>query len=180
MEGIEAAIEAAMAEDDRKGATGEWVGVLGFSQGATVAGSLLLRQQGRADSRRKGSGRLAGVRFRFGILIAGSAPLVSLEPERGFRPRLGDAAQLSRTSVPPWEGRRGEHVLRLPTMHIHGTRDPGLERHRQLLEQYCEEGSTRLVEWDGHHKVPIKKTDVAAVVEQVLHVAREVGLLSNQ
>lgn len=47
VEKIEGAVEAAMIEDDAKGATGEWVGILGFSQGAKVAGSLLLRQQGR-------------------------------------------------------------------------------------------------------------------------------------
>lgn len=176
VEGIEGAIEAAMAEDDTKGATGEWVGVLGFSQGAMVAGSLLLRQQERANREAIGSGRLAAVRFRFGVFMAGSAPLVSLEPDMGVMPGLGDASQLSRTSVPVGAGRRRDLVLRLPTVHVHGLRDPGLECHRQLLLQYCEgDESTRLVEWDGNHRVPIKNTEVAAVVRQILDVAREVG-----
>ncbi len=41
-------------------------------------------------------------------------------------------------------GRRGEHLLRLPTIRIHGKGDPRLELHRQLLEQNSEEGSARL------------------------------------
>ncbi|MCJ1460145.1 hypothetical protein MMC28_010524 [Mycoblastus sanguinarius] len=169
---VEAAIEAAITEDNAKGATGEWVGILGFSQGAKVAGSLLLRQQGRADR-----GERSRVRFKFAVLMAGSGPLVSLEPDSGVLPGLGDAAQIK--GVTPWEGMNGEHILRLPTIHVHGIGDPGLELHRQLLEQYCEQGSARLVEWDGNHRVPIKKNDVAAVVEQILDVARETGVLSD-
>lgn len=173
VEEIEAAIEAAMMEDDAKGATGEWVGLLGFSQGAKVAGSLLLRQQGRS-----GRGEIGRLRFRFAVLMAGSDPLVSLKPDGRVEPGLGDAAQIMGVS-PSWKGRRGEHVLRLPTIHVHGTRDPGLELHRQLLKRYCEEGGARLVEWDGNHRVPIKKNDVAAVVDQIRDVAREMRLLSN-
>lgn len=155
-----------MIEDDAKGATGEWVGILGFSQGAKVAGSLLLRQQERS----------CRVRFRFAVLIAGRGPLVSLKPDGRVGPGLSDAGQIMGASS-PWKGRRGEHVLRLPTIHVHGIRDPGLEHHRQLLEQHSEEGSARLVEWDGGHRVPIKKKDVAAVVDEIRNVAREMMVL---
>ena len=160
-----------MKEDDAKGATGEWVGILGFSQGAKVAGSLLLRQQGRGGRGESGRGR-----FRFAVLMAGRGPLVSLRPDGRVGPGLGDAAQITGVSS-PWPGRRGEHALRLPTIHVHGLRDPGLEMHRQLLEQHCEEGSARLVEWDGGHRVPIKKADVAAVVDQIRDVARDMRVL---
>ena len=163
-----------MMEDNAKGATGEWVGILGFSQGAKVAGSLLLRQEGRA-----GRGESSRVRFRFAVLMAGSDPLVSLMPDGRVEPGLGDAAQMMGVSS-PWKGMRGEHVLRLPTIHVHGTRDPGLVLHRQLLEQYCEAGSAKLVEWDGNHRIPIKKKDVAAVVDQIRDVAREMRVLSDQ
>ncbi|KAL8724153.1 MAG: hypothetical protein Q9181_006957 [Wetmoreana brouardii] len=173
VEQIEAAIEAAMADDDAAGATGEWVGVLGFSQGATVAGSLLLRQQERVDEGAIEGGRLAAVRFRFGVLMAGSAPWVSLEPDSGVVLGLGDASQLSGTGGFPRDGRRRKQVLRLPTIHVHGLRDPRLEHHRQLMEQYCEVGSARLIEWDGNHRVPIKMTEAAAVVREILDVASE-------
>ena len=104
---------------------------------------------------------------------------MSLKPDGRVGPGLGDAAELMGVSS-PWKGRWGEHVLGLPTVHVHGMRDKGLELHRQLLEQYCEDGSARLVEWDGDHRVPIKKKDVAAVVDQIRDVAREMRVLSDQ
>ena len=165
-----------MEEDEARGGRGEWVGLVGFSQGAAVAGSLLLRQQGRGG--KGGKGRLGRARFRFGVLMAGSAPLVSLEPERGNVPGLGDAGGLTRIGG-VGVGRWGRHVLQVPTVHVHGLRDPGLERHRVLLERYCEEGSARLVEWEGGHKVPIKRSEVAAVVEGILDVAEEVGAVAH-
>lgn len=160
-----------MREDDAKGATGEWVGILGFSQGAKVAGSLLLREQRRGERSR--------LRFRFAVLMAGRGPLVSLEPDGRVGPGLGDAAQMMGVSS-PWKGRRGEQVLRLPTIHVQGIRDPGLELHKELLEQYCEEGSAKLVEWDGDPRVPIKKDAVTAVVDQIRDVAREMRVLTTQ
>ncbi|KAA8576409.1 hypothetical protein EYC84_006535 [Monilinia fructicola] len=41
---IEESIEKAMREDDAKGATGGWVGLLGFSQGAKIAGSFAFEE----------------------------------------------------------------------------------------------------------------------------------------
>ena len=176
VEEVEAAIEAAMAEDDARNATGDWVGILGFSQGAKVAASLLLRQQMRASQGTASRGNLATATFRFGVLMAGSAPLISLEPDGLVIPGLDDASQLSRFSLDSEEDPRKECLLHLPTIHVHGLRDPGLARHRQLLAQYCEEGErTRLVEWDGDHRIPIKRNDAAAVVKQILDVAAEIG-----
>ena len=174
VEAIEAAIDAAMKEDDVKGATGEWVGILGFSQGAKVAGSLLLRQQMRT-----GWGERHRVRFRFAVLMAGRGPFVSLlKPDGQTGPGLGDAAQMMGVSSPA-AGGCGANVLRLPTIHVHGMRDPGLRFHEQLLDHHCEEGTARLVEWDGDHRVPIKKKDVAAVVNEIREVAREMRVLSD-
>lgn len=48
-EQIGMSLRNAMDEDDRKGATGEWVALLGSSQGAKVYASLLFSQQLRAD-----------------------------------------------------------------------------------------------------------------------------------
>lgn len=163
-----------MMEDDAKGATGEWVGILGFSQGAKVAGSLLLRQQMRT-----GLGERNRVRFRFAVLMAGRGPFVSLlKPDGQIDPGLGDAAQMMGT-FSPWTSGYGGNVLRLPTIHVHGMRDPGLQFHEQLLDHYCEEGTARLIEWDGDHRVPIKKKDVTAVVDEIREVAREMRVLSD-
>lgn len=175
VEEIEESLHAAMREDDQKGATGEWVALLGFSQGAKMCASLLFRQQFRAAKLGK---HRTGTNYRFAVLLAGRGPLVSLDPELVMTPALVDASQIGLSSFPDEHTlRRKEHVLRLPTIHVHGTRDPGLDLHRQLLEQYCEKGSTRLVQWDGDHRVPIKSKDVAAVVAEILDVARETGVL---
>ncbi|KAF3358584.1 hypothetical protein VdG1_00144 [Verticillium dahliae VDG1] len=78
------------------------------------------------------------------------------------------------------EGITGDaHVLKLPTVHVHGLRDPGLEMHRVMMKSYCEEGTTRLVEWNGGHRVPIKQADVDAVVGEILSLGRELGLVDG-
>ena len=172
---IEESLDAAKREDDQKGATGEWVALLGFSQGAKMCASLLLRQQVRSE--KLGEHR-SGTHYRFAVLLAGRGPLVALEPELVMTPALADASQIG---SPTWlhEGLSGrqEHFLHLPTIHVHGLRDQGLDLHRQMLERYCEKENTRLLEWDGDHRVPIKSKDVAAVVAQILDIGKETGVL---
>ena len=171
---IGVSLQATMKEDDRKGATGEWVGLLGFSQGAKVCASLLFRQQVRADKLGK---HQAGSNFRFAVLMAGRGPLVSFDPDLVMNPALVDASQIGLSQPPdPQCLKKKEHVLRLPTIHVHGLWDQGLELHRRLLDGYCGE-NVRVVEWDGNHRVPIKTKDVAAIVHETLVVAREQGVL---
>lgn len=77
-------INDAIDRDNAKGAEGEIVGLLGFSQGAKLAASLLFEQQWRnrnaaiiqnnAEDQKKPN-------FRFGVLLAGRSPLVSLRTE---------------------------------------------------------------------------------------------------
>ncbi|KAM3083969.1 hypothetical protein ACMFMF_001327 [Clarireedia jacksonii] len=156
---IEDSIEKAMKEDDAKGATGAWVGLLGFSQGAKIAGSLLLRKQIREEGGRD----IEGQDWKFAVLMAGRAPLVSLERDQDR-----------------WGGIDENDVLTLPTIHVHGLKDPGLELHRDLLNIWCEKGSARLVEWDGNHRIPIKAQDVEAVVKPILNLAMELDLLAGE
>ncbi|KAL4997565.1 serine hydrolase FSH [Aspergillus recurvatus] len=165
---VDRSLMAAMAADDAAGATGRWVGLLGFSQGAKTAGCLLLRQQlqnattnshfhdARNESALRAPGDPREVDFRFAVLMAGRGPLVLLEEGPETDQRL---------------------QLRLPTIHVHGTRDRDLAKHRELLHRDCEKGSTRLIEWDGAHQVPTKGKDVALVVAAILDVARETGAI---
>ncbi|KAL4876964.1 serine hydrolase FSH [Aspergillus karnatakaensis] len=165
---IEGAIESAMSEDDRLGATGDWVGVLGFSQGAKMAASLLLRAQNfpgyESLRRHKTRGR---VDYKFAVLLAGRAPMVSLTLDEidDFGMGMGMGFGLEPAT------------LHLPTVHVHGLRDPGLELHRELLDYGCETGSARVVEWDGEHRVPIRSEEVMAVVDAVVGVGRETGVI---
>ncbi|KAG4031504.1 hypothetical protein MFRU_009g02750 [Monilinia fructicola] len=154
---IEESIEKAMREDDAKGATGGWVGLLGFSQGAKIAGSLLLRRQIREEGGRD----LEGQDWRFAVLMAGRAPLISLEREQD---RWGQVDE--------------NDILTLPTIHVHGMKDPGLDYHKELLNIWCERGSAQLIEWDGNHRIPIKSADVEAVVTPMLALAKKLGVLT--
>ena len=165
VEQIKESVYAAMDEDNRRGATGEWVGLLGFSQGAKICASLLFSQQIRAEK----WGRVnAGSNFRFAALLAGSAPIISFEPELFMTATFAKASDLS--TLPSLDDemiQRNECLLRLPTIHVHGMRDPGIVRHRNLLK-CCAKDSVRVIEWDGDHRVPIKSKDVAALIEQML------------
>jgi pimeloyl-ACP methyl ester carboxylesterase len=163
---IDECIAAAVRADDARGASGSVVGLLGFSQGAKVAASLLLREQQSIGDSNKGDGGGAAKErgYRFAVLLAGRGPLFvvggHLEPPFN----LGE------------EGRKMR--LQLPTIHVHGLRDSRLEMHRHLLREWCQPGTTRLVEWDGNHRVPIKSQDVSAVVAEVMQVATSLGLMS--
>ncbi|KAG5985261.1 hypothetical protein E4U55_007363 [Claviceps digitariae] len=171
---IDDALREAMARDDATGATGDWVAIMGFSQGAKIAASLMLRQQLRAS---KFGSRQAETSFRFAVLLAGRAPLISMDPELADSPALADAdelttgafAQVTDSFLHMSEG----HLLSLPTIHVHGRQDPGLADHRRLLTDFCRESTTRLVEWDGDHRVVIRKTDVARVAQEILALSRE-------
>ena len=167
----------AMEEDNACGATGEWVGVLGFSQGAKIAASLLFMQQKQTEQLGKGR---AAFNFHFAVILAGRAPLVSLDPRLITSPLLADPGQstMAFERFPDEHNCEDQdHILRLPTVHVHGQQDQGLHLHRRLLKQYCHEDSTRLVEWDGDHRVPVKTRDVAAVVKQIVEIGKQTGVL---
>ncbi|KAK5699799.1 hypothetical protein LTR97_005930 [Elasticomyces elasticus] len=160
----ESAIEEVMyniktAKDEDEG-DGPWVGLMGFSQGAKLSSSLLYDQQIRMEKEGK-----ADTDYKFAVLLAGRSPLVSFSCvaagaiSEGFH----------------YEG-ESPHVLRLPTIHVHGVNDLGLHLHRKMLKQYHDPRSTTLIEWDGTHRVPIKKTDVEPITQAIYKLAREQGV----
>ena len=156
---IDASIKRAIEVDNNKGATGEFVGLLGFSQGAKICASLLQDAQNGARMTRKAAG------FRFAVLLAGRGPLVSLTPEPITTPdsteAIGNLTATSRLKM---------------TLHLHGTSDPGLELHRQLLHESCDQNSARVMEWEGGHRIPIKTRDVSRLVTEIFQLARDNGV----
>ncbi|KAJ3547694.1 hypothetical protein NM208_g1380 [Fusarium decemcellulare] len=164
---IDECLATAMKIDDEAGATGDWAGLLGFSQGANIAASLLRRQQTWkkheanlvADSWPTSS--LFVANFRFAVLLAGCGPLLWMRPD------VLDCDELERE--------KHEH-LHLPTVHVHGLRDSRIAMHKELLK-YCQADSARVLEWDGEHRVPIKSTDVAALANKIINVASKTGVM---
>ncbi|KAL1846958.1 hypothetical protein VTK73DRAFT_173 [Phialemonium thermophilum] len=181
---IERAMLSAMAADDAAGGRGEWVGLLGFSQGAKVAASVLFETQGRLRGTRPQVGPFAGVDWRFGVLLAGRGPLVALGQDTfslaGFERPGGSAAGRTPPPPPPVVGERrawnSEHRIWLPTVHVHGLGDPGLAFHRALHADGTQAGSAELVEWDGDHRVAIQTKDVQRIVQAVLRAAQRAGV----
>ncbi|KAK1752276.1 serine hydrolase FSH [Echria macrotheca] len=156
--------------------TGAWVGLMGFSQGAKLAASILWRQENVSGPLPRLSPE---VQFRFAVLMAGGAPPVMLDPTGALPvpPGIETADNLS-LAFDDWPAtNEGEHVIGIPTLHVHGLKDPGIERHRKLLDLYCERGTARVVEWDGDHRIPFKTADVSMVVKEILQMAKEAGVL---
>ena len=172
---INIAIDTAMQEDDRRGATGEWVGLLGFSQGSRMCASLLYTQQIRNDT--KSDERSTHPDYKFGVLMAGRGPLVVLDVELARSQHR--QSQSYDGGGPSIEHDSMGKTLHLPTIHVHGRKDPGLGFHRKFLEDSCTKGTTRLIEWDGEHRVPIKPSDVSLVAESILAIAKETGILKD-
>ncbi|KAI9876468.1 MAG: hypothetical protein M1830_006441 [Pleopsidium flavum] len=147
---------------------GPWVGLLGFSQGAKIAASLLYDQQIRVERERK-----ADTDYRFAVLLAGRGPLLSF-CHHSASPALMTAGQMSLESF-DYPG-KSLHVLRLPTIHVHGLNDEGLYWHRKMLKQYHDPKTSTLIEWKGAHRVPLKRADVMKVATEVYRVAQEQGI----
>lgn len=172
---IDRVIRETMLKDNAVGATGDWVAIMGFSQGGKLAASLLLRQQLRAE---KFGQDKAGSNFKFGILLAARAPLVNLEPDLTESLALADADELTTGAFAQVTGssflQGSDHILRIPTLHVHGRKDPGLVDHRRTLTDFCLVGTTRVVEWDGDHRVVIQAADVATVADEILSIAGRV------
>ncbi|KAI1112851.1 serine hydrolase FSH [Nemania sp. NC0429] len=181
---IDTALREAMDADDAEGADGPWVGLLGFSQGAKLAMSLLFRQQQRLARRRGNEGRQAQAGgdgddgWKFAVALAGRAPLVNLEPGVFKSSLLSEASDIGLVGTPDlMEMASGRHLVRLPSIHVHGLTDPGLHLHQEMLERYTDPECTRLVQWDGAHRVVLKGTDVQPVVDAIFAVAKETGVL---
>ena len=166
LDDLQKSLEAAMYEDDQKGAHGDWVALLGFSQGAKVCASLLLAQQNQAEDV---WWHKMGVKFRFAVLLAGRGPLISTAAAKLATSQQTTASSLKR---PP---ALREPILHMPTIHVHGLQDPGLELHRRMLYRYCDKSRSVLIEWEGEHRVPIKTDDVTLIVRAITAMAQTEG-----
>ncbi|KAK4631554.1 Esterase dbaE [Fulvia fulva] len=170
VERINAAIKLAIDEDDKAGASGDFVGVLGFSQGAKLAASLLYTQQQLEEVMHERSGWPP---FRFGILLAGRTPMVWLNADYDMPIGIVDAAAVSTAPTDHLPPMLDNQKLSVPTLHVHGIQDPGLPLHQKFLHNCCDPSSTTLLEWDGKHRIPFRHADIDRLVQGILNLARE-------
>ena len=164
---IESALVKALEEDEGQG---EWVGLLGFSQGAALAFSILLENQLRLE-RNPASPGFAGVHWQFGVIMAGRAPPFSLSPHTQLNHYFKSLTQLPQGRTKPLRLDPSATKLRTPTLHIHGLRDGGLELHRDLLRQSASPAHSMLVEWEGAHRIPFRSTDVHRITQAIREIA---------
>lgn len=165
---IQTRVDKCKAQD---AGTGPWVGVLGFSQGAKVAASILYDQQIRQEKR----DQTVDSNYKFGVIMAGRGPLVSLS-DHSLSPALAKAGEIS-TNFECTEP--SPHVINIPTIHVHGLADEGLSKHRQLAELYCDSRARVVIEWDGDHRIPIKMGDVTRISTEVYKIAKQQGIVAT-
>ena len=132
-----------------------------------MTSSLLYDQQIHLEKEGKSS-----TDYKFGVLLAGRSPIVSFS-ELSKSPATVAAGAISEGFQ--FDG-ESPHVLRIPTIHVHGLNDAGLHLHRKMLRQYHDPKTTTVIEWDGTHRVPIKKTDVEPITDAIYKLARAQGV----
>ena len=117
-------------------------GVLGFSEGASVAAALMLRQnsEGKASA------------FQFAIFICGVPP---------FRWDKNDLVLPNETT----------ERIRVPTAHILGAEDLGRQAGR-MMHDLCEESSASLIYHKGGHTIPWDLQTTALIAEAIRGVLR--------
>ncbi|KAL7794323.1 serine hydrolase FSH [Trichoderma ceciliae] len=170
-------ITRAMEED---AGTGEWVGLLGFSQGGRISSGLLWAQEHIEEEDKR---PMPGVRFRFAVIMASPGPAVHIDttgtlPKPRHLPGAGE--RINEFTDWPEMGTTDDehHLITTPTLHVHGLQDPDIENHRQLHKLYFKQGTAKRLEWDGDHRLPIKTKDVERVANKMIELAEQTGMES--
>lgn len=145
-----------MAEDG-----GDFVGLLGFSQGARLAMGLLRQQQeGRAEA-------IGG--FSYGVLLCGTYPPLSLSSELLLPP--GATPRTAQFETQHFN-EEDEGVVDIPTVHVVGDRDPYAPQSRLLVR--CSKRESRTVmEFDIRHNLPVKPADTQRLAERMVRLHRD-------
>ncbi|KAK0640232.1 putative esterase afoC [Lasiodiplodia hormozganensis] len=141
---------------------GRWVAAMGFSQGTRVVGGLLRRQQQRRRRQRRAQhlDDPFGVELEFGILCMGSASPMGWFDEAETSSTSSACIALDTDKAAPVLPIGGQlvvednDVIAIPTLHLHGLRDPILPKSRDQLAAYYDLGASHLLEINYHHAMP--------------------------
>ncbi|ORY03828.1 serine hydrolase FSH [Clohesyomyces aquaticus] len=182
LEALRKCIEDAMDDDDQAGATGAWVGLLGFSQGARLAASILFESQRREIVKQNGGTtmgyegenvktKLWSQKWQFAVLFSGPSPLVAMSPGLGDLPlQSPEELDLTTEELDKFDP-TGKICIERPTLHVIGRGDEWAPSQRRLYDKYCSEASRNLVEWDGEHRIPIEPSLTKNICEMILGIA---------
>ena len=132
---VRAVLRKAIAED---AGTGEWVGVLGFSQGGMMTAGLLADQE---------EGEETGLpEWQFGVLLCASYPPLSLSRARGYTAPKGMVDEHGEMREP-----EEKEIIRIPSVHVRGKLDPHFEKGRRLAKFFDQDTSFHLEFVMGHN-----------------------------
>ncbi|KAI4256701.1 MAG: hypothetical protein L6R35_007499 [Caloplaca aegaea] len=152
-----------MAEDG-----GDFVGLLGFSQGARLAMGLL-RDQQQQQQQQKGRADVLG-EFEFGVLLCGTYPPLSLSSGLLLLP--GGATPRTAQFETLHFDEEDEGVVGIPTVHVVGDRDPYVPKSRLLVR--CSKRESRTVmEFDIRHNLPVKPADTQRLADRMVRLHRD-------
>jgi Serine hydrolase (FSH1) len=142
-----AIVEAAVTE------LGPFDGILGFSQGATIAGSILLKEalQEKFDT----------MPFKCAVLIGGPRPFEIWSPGA------------NRVTMKRASGRELGQVLRVPTLHIVGKQDPWYGDCVSMME-LCDEEVASLYAYEGAHPLPTSQNINAVMASEIRQLIKTV------
>ncbi|KAJ5682199.1 hypothetical protein N7462_005364 [Penicillium macrosclerotiorum] len=126
---------------------GDIEGIIGYSEGAKVAASLLMEE----EKRRKATGRIP--RLKYAIFVCGWPPMDTVT---GAHLLIDDIAD--------------DEIINIPTCHVVGAADPFIDASMALYNM-CDPDTADLFDHGGGHVVPRGKRavdDLAVIVRGII------------
>ncbi|KAF2136527.1 uncharacterized protein K452DRAFT_193887, partial [Aplosporella prunicola CBS 121167] len=142
---------------------GPFAGVMAFSQGGRLATSLLL-QECRGMQRRRGRDT-DQVPLVFGVLLSSTYPPLgygdeAAEEQQRIDEDLDEDVDENGTHLMPKSFGPPSSLVTVPSVHVHGRRDPWRPANKQILTRCYDARTATLVEFVGGHHCPRAAADV--------------------
>ena len=145
---------------------GEFVGLMGFSQGATLTAGLLADQvEGNAPD--------GMPKWQFGVMLCGGFPPLSMSLARSPSSRPSRGVDAHGETRDPDE----DEIIHVPSVLVRGTLDPHCEKGRRQVK-YFDPESAIVMEFNMGHNLPgaagdttSDKGDTQRIVDAILKVS---------
>lgn len=129
-------------------------------QGTPVVGIMGFSQGARVAAGillRKQKGELKDQHLSFGVLLAGTYPPICLPTQPGVY----------------------DQVIRIPTVHMHGSDDVHLAQGNTLFAKSCDPLTASLMEFKGAHHLPTSPDDTKRLADMILRASEQSSLDGN-